>query len=295
MKKLLPLFVLICVASAFGQSRASKPTTAKKSVVRVQQPPKPLTDAEICSLCVSAHYDKVTGDTTFAGRPITVTSDGKLGFLIRTLRLETGSIMVSIKLAPRLCIDEKAKIQFLFKDGSRLETRSGNSTFNCDGEADIYFGGFFRNDELLETLQTKPIETMRVHTFKSSLQEDFSQSQSIELMNQLKCLDLDRGLTPEAPPPVPKTVSGGELNGKAISLPMPEIPPAAKAVRASGSVSVEVLIDESGSVVSASAVSGHPLLRSSAERAAKGARFPPTLLNGVPVKVTGIITYSFVP
>jgi periplasmic protein TonB len=97
------------------------------------------------------------------------------------------------------------------------------------------------------------------------------------------------------PPPAPKTVSGGVLNGKATSLPKPAYPPAAKAVRASGAVSVQVLISESGSVVSASAVSGHPLLRAAAVAAARGARFSPTLLSGQPVKVSGVITYNFVP
>ncbi|MFN2501261.1 MAG: TonB family protein [Pyrinomonadaceae bacterium] len=97
------------------------------------------------------------------------------------------------------------------------------------------------------------------------------------------------------PKPVPKTISGGVMNGKATSLPKPAYPAAAKAVRASGSVSVQVLISESGSVISASAVSGHPLLRAAAEGAARGARFSPTLLSGQPVKVSGVITYNFVP
>lgn len=109
----------------------------------------------------------------------------------------------------------------------------------------------------------------------------------------------DGGTPPPPPPPakkpVPKQISGGVLNGKATSLPKPPYPPAARAVRASGAVSVQVLIDESGSVVSASAVSGHPLLRAAAVQAARGARFSPTQLSGQPVKVSGVITYNFVP
>lgn len=103
---------------------------------------------------------------------------------------------------------------------------------------------------------------------------------------------------PPPPPPKkapPKTISGGVLNGKATSLPKPAYPPAARAVRASGAVAVQVLIDENGRVVSASATSGHPLLRNAAVSAARGARFSPTMLSGQPVKVTGIITYNFVP
>lgn len=97
------------------------------------------------------------------------------------------------------------------------------------------------------------------------------------------------------PKPPPRTVSGGVMNGKATSLPKPPYPAAARAVRAGGAVSVQVLIDEQGRVVSASAVSGHPLLRAAAEGAARGARFSPTLLSGQPVKVSGVITYNFVP
>jgi TonB family protein len=98
--------------------------------------------------------------------------------------------------------------------------------------------------------------------------------------------------TPEKPK-TPGTIRGGVLNGKAISLPKPAYPPVAKAARASGIVVVQVTIDESGRVVSASAISGHPLLRASAVQAAYGARFSPTYLNNQPVKVTGTIRYNF--
>ena len=93
---------------------------------------------------------------------------------------------------------------------------------------------------------------------------------------------------------VPKTLSGGVLNGKALSLPKPAFPPAARAVGASGAVSVQVLIDENGDIVSTNAVSGHPLLRAAAVEAAKGAKFSPTRLQGIPVRVAGVITYNFV-
>jgi TonB family protein len=84
------------------------------------------------------------------------------------------------------------------------------------------------------------------------------------------------------------------MNGKATSLPKPAYPAAARAVKASGTVSIQVIVDESGNIVSTSAVSGHPLLRAAAEQAAKGAKFSPTMMSGQPVKVTGVITYNFV-
>ena len=90
------------------------------------------------------------------------------------------------------------------------------------------------------------------------------------------------------------TIEGGVLNGKALSLPKPPYPPIARAARASGPVVIQVLIDEEGNVVSARAVSGHPLLLAVSVAAARAAKFSPTLLEGEPVKVTGVIQYNFV-
>jgi protein TonB len=85
-------------------------------------------------------------------------------------------------------------------------------------------------------------------------------------------------------------VAGGMLNGKAIYLPAPEVPPG----EASGVVLVAVVIDEQGNVVEARAVSGPPHLHAAAVNAARLARFSPTLLMGEPVRVTGTLSYNFV-
>lgn len=91
----------------------------------------------------------------------------------------------------------------------------------------------------------------------------------------------------------PAPISGGVLNSKAISLPPPAYPPVAKAAKASGTVAVNIIVDESGRVISASAFAGHPLVRPAAEAAARNARFNPTIVGGKRVKVTGTITYQF--
>ncbi len=88
-------------------------------------------------------------------------------------------------------------------------------------------------------------------------------------------------------------IRGGALNGKAISLPTPEYPAIARQAQASGSVTVEITVDEEGNVITANAVSGHPLLRASAVAAARQAKFSPTKLNGELVKVSGVLTYFF--
>lgn len=96
------------------------------------------------------------------------------------------------------------------------------------------------------------------------------------------------------PEPV-KTISGGVVNGKAEVLAKPVYPAAARAVRASGAVNVKILIDEEGKVVSAEAVSGHPLLRAASVEAALQSKFNPTFLSGQVVKVMGVLVYNFIP
>jgi hypothetical protein len=85
-------------------------------------------------------------------------------------------------------------------------------------------------------------------------------------------------------------IAGGMLNGKAIYLPIPEVP----AGEATGVVLVQVLIDEQGAVVDAKAVSGPQHLQPAAVAAARLARFTPTLLLGEPVRVSGTLSYNFV-
>lgn len=93
--------------------------------------------------------------------------------------------------------------------------------------------------------------------------------------------------------PVRGTFNGGVLNDKATSLPDPVYPEAAKTARVKGPVTVQVVVDEKGKVISARAVTGHPLLRQAAVDAAQKARFPPTKISGKLVKVFGTITYIF--
>jgi TonB family protein len=100
----------------------------------------------------------------------------------------------------------------------------------------------------------------------------------------------------DEPPPRPgaaATVNAGVLDGKATAKPAPPYPAIARAARASGSVTVQVTVNEQGRVVEARAVSGHPLLQQAAVQAARQARFEPTRQSGTPVRVTGTLTYDF--
>ena len=88
---------------------------------------------------------------------------------------------------------------------------------------------------------------------------------------------------------VPSTV----LQGKVIERRVPIYPELARRIRLQGDVAVEVIISPEGRVESVRAVSGHPMLTQAALDSARTWRFGPTFLNGVAVRVTGVITFVF--
>jgi outer membrane biosynthesis protein TonB len=94
---------------------------------------------------------------------------------------------------------------------------------------------------------------------------------------------------------VPRIVESGVMNGRALRLPKPEYPSMTPVLRMSGAVPVQILIDEQGKVILAGAVGGLHVFQSNARNAACGALFSPTSIKGQPVKVSGVITYNFVP
>lgn len=114
--------------------------------------------------------------------------------------------------------------------------------------------------------------------------------------------DLDRpaaessGFLPphlRSPAPVPSRVSEGALIGSALTRIVPDYPLLARQNRITGQVVVQVTIAEDGRVIDAVAVSGPPVLRTVSEEAARKWIFRPTVLNGVPVRLQGNLTFVF--
>jgi TonB family protein len=120
--------------------------------------------------------------------------------------------------------------------------------------------------------------------------------------------------SPTPPPPPPTTppppskgvpaqmspdprikVSGGVLQGSASKKVQPAYPAIAKAASAKGAVQVQITVNESGEVIGARVINGHPLFRDAALQAAKQWRFKPTQISGVPVKTQGVLTFNFDP
>lgn len=149
-------------------------------------------------------------------------------------------------------------------------------------------------DELSSTLSTKMVELR----FSPAVRGGKPVRTAVGITIQLKNPRLAAPPAPVDPltgKPEPTQINGGVVNGKAISLPKPLYPVEGRANRDSGVVTVNVLIDEQGKVARAGAVSGARTLQFAAREAACKARFSKTLLMGNPVKVSGVITYNFVP
>ncbi|HEY6403912.1 MAG TPA: TonB family protein [Blastocatellia bacterium] len=85
----------------------------------------------------------------------------------------------------------------------------------------------------------------------------------------------------------------GILQGGAVKTVQPPYPSLARAVGVEGSVQVRVLIGETGEVIKATVISGHPLLRAAALEAARQWQFKPTEVSAKVVKVEGVLTFNF--
>jgi TonB family protein len=85
------------------------------------------------------------------------------------------------------------------------------------------------------------------------------------------------------------------LEGNAITRVEPTYPPAARLMRAFGMVRVQITVSETGAVIEAKAISGHQALRSAAVDAANKWVFKPTTVDGMPIKVQGVLMFNFRP
>lgn len=89
------------------------------------------------------------------------------------------------------------------------------------------------------------------------------------------------------------TIDVGSLVAYATKQSSPVYPPAAKSVRASGIVTVEVMVNEEGNVAEVQKTSGPMLLQNAAKDAIKKWKFKPFVKDGQPVKATGFVNFNF--
>ncbi len=103
----------------------------------------------------------------------------------------------------------------------------------------------------------------------------------------------DKGIEPDFVR-IPAKLEPGVINGKAVFLAKPEYSPMMRASGFRGLVHVSVLVDEGGVVVKAKAMCiTDEIVKKSVEEAAMKSLFRPTEYYGVPIKISGTISYQF--
>ena len=109
----------------------------------------------------------------------------------------------------------------------------------------------------------------------------------------LKVTEIGENDEPGSSGGIAKPIEGGALDSKATSRPKPVVTEEMKRLKATGKITVRVIVDENGKVVSATALNGIAVLREAAEAAARQATFDPTVKDGITVRVSGTLTYDF--
>ena len=83
--------------------------------------------------------------------------------------------------------------------------------------------------------------------------------------------------------------------GQVIFYLEPDYPVEAKIARIGGAVEVTIKIDAQGKFLEIEKIAGSSALQGAALNAAAKVKFSSTLCDGIPVAVTGVITYNFIP
>jgi len=194
MRHIFSLTILFLISlTAIGQIEAT--TKDSKKVIlnsdgtwKYDETIKEIKTSFECDELVVNETDKVTGKVTRGSKEsILVSKDGKNGFGFYIFEGSNSIILSATVVGAGGCIDDTNKMNILFRDGTRLELIN-NTKFNCDGNFVLYFGGVFGKKKELEQLKTKEIETMRVRTSKSYVEEDFTPENSKTFMKTLECL-----------------------------------------------------------------------------------------------------------
>jgi protein TonB len=91
----------------------------------------------------------------------------------------------------------------------------------------------------------------------------------------------------------PKKLSKAEAIGAVASKTAPEYPMVARQLKLEGTVEIEAMISEQGTVEEVKVVSGNPVLTKAASEAVKKWKFTPVLVGGKPVKAVAPLTINF--
>jgi len=294
-------FTTAILLAALLSAPAQDPTLEDKAVIRVQQTPASRYDPTLPGRPFGNWLNQVVGPQSGVSWRLgeCVEQDGVASEWEQ-------DIPYCIEATAILPDDRKIVTQILvgsFKQGLSMTTRFHFAVIENDSQ----FQSVRKLSELPQMLREpfsvkKPVEGKRrnivtLPQIRSSGAAQLYYARSPAPFSPPKIMMSETDdVTPPPPKPTPTPrVSKGVISGEAVVKAQPIYPTIAKQINASGKVQVSIMIDENGRVIDAKATSGHPVLRSAAEDAARKWIFRPTLLDGKPVKQPGTLTFDFVP
>ena len=152
---------------------------------------------------------------------------------------------------------------------------------------------------------SKPADNLVGANMQPAVQQPVQQVPQTQTSNEpRKTLVIENKPTADEPPvqvpvnnpavtPTGGPMDVGSLIAYATKQQAPVYPVAAKSMRATGVVKVEVTVSETGDVAEVQKTSGPSLLQSAAKDAIRKWKFKPFVRDGQPVKATGFVNFNF--
>ncbi|MFM9903089.1 MAG: TonB family protein [Pyrinomonadaceae bacterium] len=137
--------------------------------------------------------------------------------------------------------------------------------------------------------EVKTVETNAVETSAAESKPVYIPSAPPTVKEEPKTTETPKAETAPSGGPI----DVGSLVAYATQRTPPIYPPAARTMRTTGVVKVEVTVNETGDVSEVQKTSGPPMLQNAAKDAVKKWKFKPFVRGGQPVKATGFVSFNF--
>ena len=142
-------------------------------------------------------------------------------------------------------------------------------------------------------VQEEPAKTEPVNTQTAKNDPQPKRDRVVEEAPRQTPSSPNTGQQAQPAPEIGSPLAVGSLVSYATKQATPIYPAAAKSMRMTGLVKVEVMVNEAGEVAEVQNTSGPSMLQSAAKDAIRKWRFKPFLRDGQPVKATGFINFNF--
>lgn len=151
------------------------------------------------------------------------------------------------------------------------------------------------SDKQTATVINKPVESPAVKQPEKPVADDRT-ARVVKTVAQAPVQTTQNNPTPNqssAPAKTEGPVEVGSLLNYATSKTAPSYPAAARTMRTSGVVKVEVVVDENGEVAEVKKANGPALLQAAAKDAIRKWKFRPIMREGQAVRASGFVSFNF--